>query len=105
MSSVAPQRKSSAAAVSDLPRKRNLLFPARGLPLGSAVLFQLLALRPGMGFLSHSAKYPLIAPSPTFLPSRPLCLTEAGLGTLLSRQSCNNNNSQENFQGGSVFSF
>jgi len=31
---------------------RNLLFPAQGLPLGSAVPFLLLALRPGMGFLS-----------------------------------------------------
>ena len=49
--------KSSAAAVSARPRKRNLLFPARGLPLGSAVPFLLLALRPGMGFLSLSAKY------------------------------------------------
>ena len=87
MSSVAPPRKSSADAVSTLPRKRNLLFPARGLPLGSAVPFLLLALRHGMGFLSLSAKHPLIAPSPSSLPSRPLCLTEAGLGALLSRQS------------------
>src|SRR6218665_3295050 len=76
------------AGVSALQRKRNLLFGARGLPLGSAVSFLLLALRPGMGFLSLSAKHPLIAPSPSSLPSRPLCLTEAdGLGALLSRQS------------------
>src|SRR6218665_1670956 len=87
VSSVAPPRKSSAAAVSALPRKWNLLFPARRLPLSSTVPFLLLALRPGMGFPSFSAKYPLIAPSPSSLPSRPLCLTEAGLGALLSRQS------------------
>src|SRR6218665_1068418 len=51
MSSVAPLHKYSAAAFSALPRKRNL-FPTRGLPLGSAVPFLLLVLRPGMGFLS-----------------------------------------------------
>ena|SRR6218665_206822 len=32
-------------------------------------------------------QYLLIAPSRSSLPSRPLCLTEAGLGALLSRQS------------------
>src|SRR6218665_236866 len=64
-----------------------LIVPARGLPLGCAMPFLLLALQPGMGFLSLSARYWLIAPSPSSLPSRPLCLTEAGLGALLSRQS------------------
>jgi len=87
LSSVAPPRKSSAANVSALPRMRNLLFPARGLPLDSAVPFLFLAPRPGMGFLSLSVKCPLVAPSPSSLPSKPLCLTEAGLGALLSRQS------------------
>src|SRR6218665_1953516 len=61
--------------------------PAQGLPLGHAVPFLLLALRPGRGFLSLFAKYLLITPSPSSLPSRPLCLTKAGLGALLSRQS------------------
>src|SRR6218665_3436550 len=64
--------------------------------------FLLLALRPGMGFLSLTAKYPMIAPSPSSLPSRTLCLTKAELGALLSRQSlrgaisnyCNNNNNR-----------
>src|SRR6218665_665083 len=32
-------------------------------------------------------KYPLIAPSPSSLPSRPLDLTQTGPGALLSRQS------------------
>ena len=49
--------------------------------------FLLLALLPGMGFLSLFAKYLLITPSPSSLPPRPLCLTEAGLGALLSRKS------------------
>jgi len=33
--------------------------------------------RPAMGFLSLFPKYLLITPSPSSLPSRPLCLTEA----------------------------
>src|SRR6218665_3206036 len=79
-SAVAPPWKSSSAAVSALPRKRNLLFPARGLPVGSAVPFLLLALRHGMGFLSLFAKYLSATPSSFSLLSRPSCLTEAGLG-------------------------
>jgi len=46
--------------------------------------FLLLALRPGMGFLSLFAKYLLIAPSSSSLPSRPLCLIDAGLRALLN---------------------
>src|SRR6218665_1445086 len=40
--------------------------PLDDRPLGSAAPVLLLALRPGMDFLSLSAKYPLIAPSPSF---------------------------------------
>ena len=40
-----------------------------------------------LGFLLLFTKYPLIASSFSSLPSRPLCLTEAGLGALLSKQS------------------
>jgi len=47
----------NTAAVSALPCKQNLLFPTQGLPLGSAVPFLLLALWPGICFLSLFAKY------------------------------------------------
>src|SRR6218665_44311 len=52
----------------------NAIMPSLNIPL---------ALRPGMGLLPHFVKYPMVT-SPLFsLPSRPFCLTEAGLGALL----------------------
>src|SRR6218665_630128 len=40
-----------------------------------------LAPQPGTGFLSLFGKCMLITPSHSSLPTRPLCLTEAGLGS------------------------
>src|SRR6218665_411362 len=61
--------------------------PLCGLHAKITLPFLLLARQPGMGFLPIFAKYKLISPSLSSLPSRPFCLTEAGLGALLSKQS------------------
>src|SRR6218665_2398077 len=75
------------AVFSAQPRKLNFLSSARGLPPDSAVPSLSLALRPEMGFLPHFIMHLLVTSSLSSIPSRPFCLTEAGLRALLSRHS------------------
>src|SRR6218665_3023920 len=81
------QMKQMKAVFSAQPRKLNFLSSARGLPPDSAVPSLSLALRPEMGVLPHFIMHLLVTSSLSSIPSRPFCLTEAGLRALLSRHS------------------
>jgi len=90
------------AVFSAQPRKLNFLSSARKLPPDGAVPSLSLAATPGMGSLPHFIMHLLVTSSLSPIPSRPFCLTEAGLRELPSRHSwigaiqnyCNNNNNQ-----------